>query len=125
MTKQKSIETLRKKTWKMMSEYVRRRDKGICITCGDKRDWKQQNAGHFIHKKCMDFNFKAINCQCVRCNKYKHGNLVYYAKFLIDRHGPKVLKELIDTSERNKLETVDELLQLQVELKRRIRTCTP
>lgn len=75
----KSYRTIHKKAWKLMSEYVRRRDKGICITCGKKDHWKNMQAGHFVHKDCMDFIFENINCQCAQCNKWKHGELGIYS----------------------------------------------
>jgi len=69
-----------------MSQYVRRRDKGVCFTCGDMRPWKEQQAGHYIHG-CLDYDEININCQCVRCNKWLHGNSGVYAEKLIKKYG--------------------------------------
>lgn len=81
------IPTLRRKAWGLMSEFVRRRDRGICFTCGIKKNWEEQQAGHFIHRDHLDFNFVNINCQCPRCNKFLSGNLDVYAEKLIAKYG--------------------------------------
>ena len=70
-----SLKSLRKRAWDIQSQYIRRLAKGICFTCGDKRPWKKQQAGHYIHKDCLDFDERNINCQCRGCNSFKGGNL--------------------------------------------------
>ena len=77
-----------------MSPYIRKRDKGICISCGNKRPYKEQNAGHFVHNK-MDFNEKNINCQCVHCNKWLKGNLGWYAVNLDLKWGKDTAQKLL------------------------------
>ena len=77
-----------------MSEYVRRKDRGICITCGARGDWKDMNAGHFVHRDSLDFDLRNINCQCVHCNKFLHGNLNVYAERLMEKYGPDIIGEL-------------------------------
>ena len=39
---------LKNKLWKVCSEYIRRRDKGICFTCGRKASGSGYHAGHYI-----------------------------------------------------------------------------
>lgn len=115
--KDKSTTKLRKKLWKMMSEFVRRRDRGVCFTCGDKRNWKEQQAGHYIHKDCLDFNFKNINCQCVRCNKWLSGNLGVYAENLMKKYFPEDIEKLREISKQIKKWTITELGEIERELK--------
>jgi len=93
--KKKSKKSLRKKAWKVFSEWIRKRDDGICFTCGTRKPWKQQQAGHFIHKDCLDFNERNIHCQCVRCNHFKSGELGIYANNLIKKYGPYVVDDLV------------------------------
>lgn len=81
------------KLWKLFSRYIRMRDKGVCFTCGDTRHWKQQQAGHFIHN-VLDIDEMNINCQCVRCNKFLHGNGVEYALRLIKKYGLDAVEDL-------------------------------
>jgi hypothetical protein len=114
----KSIDTLKKEAWKLMSEFVRRRDKGVCCTCGDKRSWKEQNAGHFIHGK-LDFEFLNVHCQCVRCNKWLHGNLCYYGGFIVKTYGAKKLLTLLETGRKPKQEYVSEYLNRTIRVLRR------
>jgi hypothetical protein len=74
--------------------WVRKRDKGVCFTCGKRFDIKECNAGHFVHKDCLDFDERNINCQCVRCNFRLHGNTTKYAEHLIKKYGSGTIKEL-------------------------------
>jgi hypothetical protein len=76
------------RVWRKCSEYVRRRDQGVCYTCGDRKDWKYQDAGHFIHGKTKPtyFDTRQIKCQCQRCNHFLSGNLGVY--------GVKLAREL-------------------------------
>jgi len=93
-----SLKSLKKKAWNLQSEYIRRLAKGICFTCGDKRHWKEQQAGHYIHKDCLDFDVININCQCVRCNKWLSGNQGIYAERLIAEYGEQAVAELRERS---------------------------
>jgi len=104
-----STKTLHKKAWKLFSEYVRRSERGFCFTCGLKRHWKEQHAGHYIHKDCLDFDPINIHCQCVRCNMYLSGNLGVYAERLISEYGEASVAELRVRSEQIKKFTIQEL----------------
>lgn len=81
------------KAWKIFSEYIRQRDKGICVTCHAVNHWKDCNAGHFKHG-VLDFDEMNINCQCVGCNKWNHGRLDRYADFLREKYGDKAYEDL-------------------------------
>lgn len=67
MKKQK-ISTLKKKLWAVFSEYIRKRDEGVCFTCGG----NGSQAGHFIPKSIggieLYFNERNVHAQCFRCN---------------------------------------------------------
>ena len=104
-----NLKSLRKKAWKLQSELIRRYEKGICFTCGDTRSWKEQQAGHYIHKDCLDFDLVNIHCQCVRCNKWLHGNSGVYAERLIAEYGEAAIMELRQRSQRIKKFTIFEL----------------
>ena len=54
---------LRDRAWILCSEYIRKRDKGICFTCGEPGD----QAGHFKHGKNCEryFDEYNIHCQCL------------------------------------------------------------
>lgn len=85
------IKKLRQILWDEISRYVRRRDDGICYTCGKKDDWKNMDAGHFVHASqqqyLLDIELNNLHCQCSRCNKYLSGNLGEYAVKMIREYG--------------------------------------
>jgi len=64
-----SLKSLRTKAWKLQSEYIRRSEHGICYTCGMRDKWQNQQAGHYIHKDCLDFDSE-ISLSMPRCNKW-------------------------------------------------------
>lgn len=101
MKKQK-ISTLKKKLWKLVSEYIRRKhadDNGnaVCVTCGTVKHWKELDCGHFIPKsKGMSIYFEEDNLapQCTYCNRFQHGNLIEYTRYMIAVHGLEKVDEL-------------------------------
>lgn len=117
----------REKAWKAFSEYIRRRDKGVCITCGTsvwdsemgENNWKAMNAGHFRHGK-FDFDEMNINCQCVRCNKWLSGNLSKYRRYLQNKYGIDAVNDLEDRDEISDKRTAEEWLALAEEYKKKI-----
>lgn len=44
------ISRLKRKLWAVFSEYVRKRDKCVCYTCGKQAEGYSCHAGHFIPK---------------------------------------------------------------------------
>lgn len=91
--KLQSIKNLKKSIWSLFSEWVRRNEKGICWTCGDKKHWKEMQAGHYIHNK-LDFDPINVHCQCVRCNHFLSGNLGVYGEKMIKTYGQDVIDDL-------------------------------
>ena len=96
----------------MQSEYIRRSEKGFCYTCGDHRHWKEQQAGHYIHKDCLDFDSINIHCQCVRCNKWLSGNSGIYAERLIAEYGEEAVAQIREISKHEHKFTIFELEEL-------------
>ncbi len=88
------LRLVRKQAWDLQSEWVRKTEKGICFTCGDQRDWKEQQAGHFIHRNCLDFDLRNIHCQCVKCNKYLSGNLIAYTQKMLEVYDEGTIADL-------------------------------
>lgn len=97
---------LKAKAWKVFSAYIRKRDGYRCFTCGKKE--KPGQAGHFKHGR-LDFDEMNINCQCVRCNKWLHGNGIAYAMNLIDKYGESKVRELIQLANQPHKYTREEL----------------
>ena len=102
---------LRKKAWKLRSEYIRRAENGICFTCGKHDDWKNMHAGHYIHG-VLDFDDVNIHCQCPRCNKWLSGNQGVYCERLIAEYGLEAvtfLRERAKTEKKGGKYTIDEI----------------
>lgn len=116
-----SLKALHKKAWLLQSEYIRRSERGFCYTCGNLRNWKQQQAGHYIHKDCLDFDLMNIHCQCVRCNKWLSGNTGVYAERLIAEYGEATIAELRVRSEQIKKFTITELQEIIANYKQKLK----
>lgn len=115
--KHKSLKSLRKRAWKLISEYVRRSnadEKGLnsCFTCGIKKHWKEMDCSHYIHKDCLDYDLVNLHACCSRCNRFLHGNLGVYAERLIAEYGGEAIAELRERSKRIKKFTVTELEEI-------------
>lgn len=90
-----SLSSLRKKLWKLKSEFNRRKDAdpdGMvkCISCPEVKHWKDFDAGHFRPGSLGLATWicdKNIHCQCFYCNKVLQGNAIPYEKALIARYG--------------------------------------
>lgn len=125
-TKRKYLKRIRKnrspkrklfdKVWLKCSEYVRKRDKYICFTCGKRLDKYTSDAGHFRHGKTKPtfFNERQIRCQCVKCNHFLNGNLGIYGVRLVALLGQREVGEIIQESYQFKLWKTAELKELDI-----------
>lgn len=88
------ISKLKAKLWKVFSEYIRTRDKGICFTCGRKAEGSGYHAGHFISKSvggiALYFHPENVRGQCYNCNINLGGNQWEYGQKL----GPETVTKL-------------------------------
>ncbi len=107
-----ALKSLRKKAWKLQSEYIRKYENYICFTCGAKVTKTTSQAGHYIHG-CLDFDSINIHCQCVRCNKWLHGNSGKYAERLIADYGEEAVIRLrqreVEAKSKGEKYTIEEL----------------
>lgn len=121
------LATAKRKAWKAFSEYIRRRDNGVCFTCGKKDDWKRTDAGHYIPGSVcglvLYFSEINVNCQCTSCNRFKHGNLSEYALKLQRKHGEGVLEFLSATRVNSKgvIFTVEDYKKIEEEYKEKLK----
>jgi hypothetical protein len=93
-----NLKTLKAKAWKLMSEYIRSKDKDkidfiTCYTCPKYAHWREFHCGHHFHGR-LDYDERNLKPQCVGCNRYKHGNLHLYAERLISENGQAWYKKL-------------------------------
>lgn len=86
------ISVLKKKLWKIFSEYIRKRDRFTCFICGRKGEGGGIHSGHFIPKSIggieLYFNEENVHACCYHCNINLGGNLYEY--------GMKLGKETVD-----------------------------
>jgi len=86
------ISVLKKKLWKVFSEYIRKRDRFTCFICGRKGEGGGMHAGHFIPKSIggieLYFDEENVHACCYHCNINLGGNLYEY--------GMKLGKETVD-----------------------------
>lgn len=107
--KQNSIPTLKKKLWKIVSEYIRRKYadqnwNAKCVTCWCVKHWKELQAWHFVpagSSNYLRFVETNIHPQCYGCNVWKHGNLIEYRIFMDNTYWEEYVDLLIQ--QRNEL----------------------
>lgn len=92
---------LKKKVWTEFSLFIRTREADAdgftaCVTCGERRHWKQMQAGHFIRGRLNAnlFDERGCNAQCYACNVGRQGNVVEYYEWMLAHHGPEVISAL-------------------------------
>jgi hypothetical protein len=93
------VAKLKKKLWKVFSEYIRKRDKGVCYTCGRYATGSGYHAGHFISKSIcpvsLYFSEENTHGQCFRCNIHLSGNWPNYLDRMITEYGQERVDELL------------------------------
>lgn len=109
-SKQK-VSVLKRKLWKVFSQYIRNRDKGICFTCGRKCEGSGYHAGHFIPKSvggiALYFHENNVFGQCYNCNINLGGNQYEYGQ----RLGEKKVAELYKIKQQTNKWSVDDYLE--------------
>ena len=113
------------RAWAMLSAYIRKRDKGVCITCGRPAQGKNYHAGHFIPMGVCGSNNKLgwdednIYGQCMNCNKWRGGWGERFAEVLIKRFGKKFVEKL--RARRYKYDPVEDWQKLLDYYKEKLR----
>lgn len=93
---------LLKKAQDVVNRFIRERDKGRgCISCGA----GVEQAGHYFPQgshSALRYDPDNIHGQCIRCNMYLSGNLIYYRMGLVKRYGEPYVQSL-EQKAKNKL----------------------
>lgn len=112
--KKVSVSKAKKDLDRIFSEYIRRRDGGVCFTCGKQDDWKRMQNGHFVTRSANSTRFDEVNCncQCVGCNVFKYGNMVAYSINIVRKYGPGMIERLHKKGQQVKQWTVPELQEM-------------
>ncbi len=111
-----TIQQMVKRVQKVVNKYVRLRDKGKrCCSC-DRILTGKFDAGHFYPAgSCWSLRFDAernIFAQCVHCNRWKHGSLIEYRKFLLQKLGAEELEKMDIESRQHRKYTKTELNEI-------------
>jgi len=122
-----TITILKKKLWKIFSEFIRRRDSdwrgyAKCCTCGVIKQWKEGDAGHYVsraHNSTL-FDEQNVHFQCKRCNN-NSGEPAKYTLFLIEEYGEGIIKELEKRQNQLKSFTIPELEEMIIEYKNKLK----
>ena len=112
-----SLKVLRKKSWDLISLFVRKSSadgNGIvrCYTCDKPHYYTDMDCGHYIHRDCLDYEPDNLKPQCNFCNRCKHGNLGIFAEKLIKEIGEKRVEALRQKSNEVKKFIIIELQDL-------------
>jgi len=98
----KSLPGLKKQAWKLLSEYVRRKDADEggtveCFTCRALSYWKEVDCGHFVPGRSGSVLLDERICrpQCKRCNIFLRGNYHAYTLRMIDEVGREKVEEYL------------------------------
>jgi|APSaa5957512493_1039668.scaffolds.fasta_scaffold103311_1 hypothetical protein len=107
----------KKEFWKTFAEYIKKRDKGICFSCGRKAEGLGYHAGHFIPKSVggltLYFHEDNVRGQCYNCNINLGGNQWEYGQ----RLGEEKVAELMELKKAYRKITNQEYLDLIEEYK--------
>lgn len=105
--KKKSLGALKKKAWKLVSEWVRRShaDEGgtvECVTCGKLMHWKESHAGHAIpgRHNAVLLDTEIIRPQCPVDNIWKGGRYEIFTTRLIKENGMEWWEKKLEESRR-------------------------
>lgn len=97
------ITRLKKKLWKLCSEYIRKRDKNICFTCDRRAEGAGYHCGHFIPSSTcgihLRYDERNLKGQCFRCNIHLGGNGAVFYKRMVLSHGQEYVDELFKIKE--------------------------
>ena len=92
--KGRSLASLKKLAWKLLSLKIRRQASNSwgnckCYTCGATHRYQELQAGHAIGGRhgAVLFDTDIIRPQCVACNVFLRGNYPIFVTKLIKEHG--------------------------------------
>ena len=108
------------KAWKLTSELVRLKSKGICYTCGKWYPFKKLHCGHLIEKignAIIYFDLDGLRAQCYRCNRLLHGNKDIFGQKLRKEIGEERVNNLYKKINKTKVWNKSELEKIAADRK--------
>lgn len=115
LRKVKNKTAQKNRAWVSFSLYIRLRDClattgdrewGICVTCGERKHFKELQAGHAIsgRSNAILLDEELVNAQCQRCNNYEGGNHGIYSVWFIKKYGMDKWEEKVRLSKQTKVD---------------------
>jgi hypothetical protein len=125
--KKATLRSLKKKAWKLFSEWIRRKDTDAggtehCYTCLTPKFWKELHAGHAIPGRTNSvlFDPDIVKPQCPICNIWKGGQYHIFATKLIKEHGMEWWDQKLIDSRKVVKYTAADLEDLILDLKQKL-----
>lgn len=119
MPKAKSRTQLKKILDREFSRFIRTRNideygYDYCYTCGDRKHWKEVDAGHFVTRAAMSTRWLETNVQfqCKKCNGFRGGESYLFGLQLDRDYGPGTADGIIIRSKQIYKHTLQELRDL-------------
>ena len=107
----------------IFNKYIRLRDKDeLCISC--QKPPKKQNAGHYFSSgghSNVRFDENNVHLQCEHCNTFLSGSLIEYRKNLINKIGIEKYESLESKAHVVKKWSINELKELMIIYKNKIK----
>lgn len=100
-TRKPTVAALKKRAQALANRYARLRDcpngTAACISCGEYKSFAEGDGGHFIPTTsgAVRFDERNINFQCVKCNRFLHGDQGRYLVGMEHKYGRAVVDELL------------------------------
>lgn len=120
----KTLSDYRREAQTAFNAYIRKRDEGKpCISCGTPLIGKY-DAGHYFSvggHESLRFDENNVHGQCVTCNQWKHGNLIFYRKGLLSRIGESAILDLEAKANIETKRTKEELEAITKEYKKKLK----
>ena len=121
--------TAKKRAWKAFSQYIRMKAAdhtgyAQCVTCGVNKPWQEMDAGHFIPKSRGSAIYlveENVHVQCKGCNMCEGGKFEWYYPYMVEMYGEEGIEELRQLSRTTKHFTVQELLEIEAEYKKKVK----
>lgn len=99
-----TVTALKKKLWKMVSTYIRERDKWVCFTSGVKVLGSNAHAGHMIPQSVggilLKYHPYNIHCQSYVENIHHSGNGAEYYRRAVGKYGQEEIDKLFFLKEK-------------------------
>ena len=85
-----------------------------CVTCQQRRSWKELQAGHFVSRVHLAARWHPENVapQCSACNILRRGNSAEYAAWGLKTYGPDWVDRMVSLKRKTVKYSTSDLLEM-------------